>query len=197
VSRRVRGVLLAAAAAVAVTGCATDGPNSAITSAPLCEVGEDGGAGNAVVLMAQSVPSATWVPCIRAALPLGWSFHHLEASNGMARFWLDSDRDGIRAVEVRLTPTCDTAGATQIPSERQGMQRLERVHRMSPSYSGERYYLFDGGCLTVVFSLDGDRAGEGLALVSQVVGVVSREELQEQVHRDSGGRLELDPEGTS
>ena len=52
--------------------------------------------------MAQSVPTATWVPCIRTALPLGWNFHHLDARNGVARFWLDSDRDGQQAVEVRL-----------------------------------------------------------------------------------------------
>ena len=42
------------------------------------------------------------------------------------------------------------------------MTRLERVDRMSPSYAGARYYLFDGGCVTVVFSLDGDNAGEAL-----------------------------------
>ena len=51
-------------------------------------------ADNGVILMAQSVPTATWVPCISNALPLGWQFHHLDARNGVARFWLDSDRDG-------------------------------------------------------------------------------------------------------
>ena len=193
-SRRVAGCLLTALTAATVAGCSSDGPNSAITALPLCQSGPDQEAGNAVVLMAQAVPSATWVPCIRAALPLGWSFHHLEASNGLARFWLDSDRDGIRAVEVRLSESCDTAGTTEIPSDRAGMRRLERVGRMSPTYAGTRYYLFDGGCLTVVFRLDSDSPGEALALASQAVGVVARSDLQQQVREESGGRLELDPE---
>jgi hypothetical protein len=194
--RRLAIPLLAAVATV-LAGCADDAPNSAITDAPLCSVG-DTGADSAVVLMAQSVPSATSVPCIRTALPLGWRFRHLEAANGVARFWLDSDRDGDKAVEVRLTQSCDTSGATEIPSDREGMRRLERVSQTSPSYAGTRYYLFDGGCLTVVFALHGETAGEALALASQAVGVVARSDLAEQVRRDSGGRLDLDPqEGTS
>jgi len=188
-----RGVAGVALVALAVAGCSSDGPNSAITTAPLCETGHDSQAANAVILMAQSVPSASWVPCIRAALPLGWNFHHLEASNGEARFWLDSDRDGTRAVEVRLTGSCSTAGATEIPSDREDMRRLERVERISPGYVGRRYYVFDGGCLTVLFRLGGDNPGEALALATQVVGVVSRADLQEQVHEESDGRLELDP----
>ena len=185
------GVLTPLAAAI-LAGCGSDGPNSAITDPPLCSDGDEG-AGNGVLLMAQSVPSATWVPCIGTALPLGWNFHHLEADNGAARFWLDSDRDGQKAVEVRLTASCDTAGSTEIPSDRAGMRRLERVGRMSPTYAGTRYYLFDGGCLTVVFSLDSDSPGEALALSSQAVGVVSRADLREQVRATSGGRLDLDP----
>ncbi|WP_448626652.1 hypothetical protein [Geodermatophilus sp. URMC 64] len=188
------GLLLGALAASSLTGCASEAPNSAITTEPLCSVGDDG-AGNGVILMAQSVPSATWVPCIRAALPLGWGFRHLEAVNGLSRFWLDSNRDGDRAVEVRLEASCDTQGASPAPSDREGMLRLERVDRMDPTYLGERYYLFEGGCLTFVFALDSESPGEALALASQVVGVVSREDLQQQVREESGGRLDLDPAG--
>jgi hypothetical protein len=133
------------------------------------------------------------VPCISSALPLGWNFHHLDARNGASRFWLDSDRDGQQAVEVRLAESCDTAGATEVPTDREGMTRLERVDRLSPSYAGERYYRFDGGCVTVVFALDGDSPGEALALSSQVVGAVARGDLAAQVREESGGRLTLDP----
>jgi hypothetical protein len=189
--RAARAAAPVLAAGVLLGGCATG--STAITSTPLCEDG-DHGAGNGVILMAQSVPSATWVPCIRSALPLGWGFHHLEARNGSSRFWLDSDRDGQKAVEIRLTESCDTGGATEIPSDREGMRRVERVDRISPTYAGARYYLFDGGCLAVVFSLGGDDPGEALALASQVVGVVARSDLQQQVREESDGRLELDPE---
>lgn len=173
-----------------LAGCA--GGTTTIAWSPLCRSGSDG-ASNSVILMAQSVPTASSVPCIRTALPLGWTFHHLDARNGMARFWLDSDRDGMEAIEVRLEASCDTAGATEIPSDRDGMQRLERVRQVSPTYSGERYYRFPGGCLTFVFRLQGDSPGEALALASSAVGVVLRSDLNAQVQDESHGRLSLDP----
>jgi len=187
-SARLGGLLTLVA--LLASGCASD--TTAITDPPLCSSGRDG-AGNGVILMAQSVPTATWVPCIESALPLGWGFHHLQAREGIARFWLDSDRDGSQAIEVRLEASCDTVGATQIPSDREGMRRLERVRQVSPTFSGERYYVFPGGCLVFVFHLAGDSPGEALALASQVVGAISRPALRAQVHHDSGGRLHLDP----
>lgn len=173
-----------------LAACGSD--TTAITTEPLCP-SAGRGAGNGTILMAQSVPTATWIPCIRSALPLGWNFHHLDARNGDARFWLDSDRDGQLAVEVRLASSCVTAGATEVPSDHEDMRRLERVGRTSPHYAGQRYYVFEGGCLTVNFSLAGDNAGEALAIPSQVVGVVRRDDLRAQVHKSSGGRLSLDP----
>jgi hypothetical protein len=181
-------VLLAGAC---VTGCASG--STTITETPLCRTGSGDDAANAVILMAQSVPTASWIPCIRTALPLGWGFSNLDARNGVSRFWLDSDRDGPQAVEVRLERSCDTTGATEIPSDRDGMRRLERVRRISPTYAGERHYRFDGGCLTFVFRLAGDSPGEALALASQAVGVVRRADLRAQVRDETGGRLSLDP----
>src|SRR4029453_4009352 len=49
--------------------------------------------GELFVLMAQSVPSATLIPCIEA-LPVGWTYGGSDVSNGVARFWLRSDRRG-------------------------------------------------------------------------------------------------------
>ncbi|MDQ1660902.1 MAG: hypothetical protein QOJ68_882 [Blastococcus sp.] len=191
--RRTRALALALLTLPAggfLAACGSD--TTAILAEPLCP-SAGRGAGNGAILMAQSVPTATWIPCIRSALPLGWNFHHLDARNGEARFWLDSDRDGQLAVEVRLAASCDTAGATEVASDHEDMRRLERVGRTSPSYAGERYYLYEGGCLTVVFSLDGNNAGEALALASQAIGVVPRDELRAQVHDTSDGRLSLDP----
>jgi hypothetical protein len=192
VTRTAAAAALALVAVGCLTGCGDSAnPAAAITSPPLCPVG-DGGAGNGVVLMAQSVPTAAWAPCLRP-LPSGWDFLHLDVRNGVSRFWLDSDRDGTHAIEVRLEESCDTSGATEIASDREYMHRLERVRQVSPTYSGERHYVFHGGCLSIVFRLDGDSPGEALALASQAVGVVSREDLQAQVHAESGGRVELDP----
>jgi hypothetical protein len=178
------------ALAMSLVGCASD--TTATTEIPACTPGNDN-ASNGVVLMAQSVPTATWVPCMRMSPPLGWDFHHLDARNGNAKFFLNSDRDGQKAIEVRLEESCDTAGATEIHSDREGMRRLERVTRTTPNYLGRRYYVFEGGCITFVFRLSGQSRGEPLALATQVVGVVSREDLRDQVHEQSGGRLTLDP----
>jgi len=184
-------VLLVLCLAAGLAGCASD--TTATTEQPNCSEGDDGAAANGVVLMAQSVPSATWVPCLRTTLPVGWGFHHLDARDGVATFSLDSDRDGQEAIEVRLEDSCDTAGSTEIPSDREGMRRLERVTRTTPHFEGERYYVFEGGCITMVFELTGDSRGEPLALATAAVGVIARSDLVDQVHEESDGKLSLDP----
>jgi hypothetical protein len=183
--------LLALVAGLA--GCASD--TTATTRLPTCSHGHHGGAAHGVVLMAQSVPSAAWVPCLSTALPLGWSFEHLDARNDVSRFWLNSDRDGQKAIEVRLEGSCNTDGATEIPTDREGLARFERVTLTTPRFEGERYYVFDGGCITFVFQLSGDSRGEPLALATQSIGAISRTDLLDQVREESGGRLSLDPQG--
>jgi len=172
-------------------GCTSDGAGVS-QRVPACSVGDDEEAANGVVLMAQSVPSASWVPCV-GAVPLGWDFAGLDARRGSARFWLDSDRDGHHAIEVRLERSCDTGGATEVPSDREGLTRLERVTQVAPQYHGRRFYVFDGGCITVVFTLAGEYRGEPLALATQGIGVVGRADLGAQVREETDGRLELDP----
>jgi hypothetical protein len=194
VTRAVPAVVLGLLAAACLAGCGDEDSRAAIITTPQCVEG-DGGAGHGVILMAQSVPTAAWVPCMRTATPSGWKFQHLDAQDGVSRFWLNSDRDGDRAIEVRLEESCDTSRTTEIASDHAYMHRLERVRQISPTYEGERHYVFRGGCISIVFRLHGHSPGEALALATQVVGVVSREDLQAQVHEDSGGRLELDPPG--
>jgi len=157
-----------------------------------CSEGDDGTPANGVVLMAQSVPSAAWIPCL-AGMPLGWHFADMEADSDSAAFWLDSDRHGIHAIEVRLTETCDVAGASEIPSDRPDMRRLERVTQVSPTFVSRRFYLFDGGCITVLFQISGEDRSEPQAIATQGLDAVPRAELAELVHEESGGRLELDP----
>ncbi len=188
---RSRRLFAAAALGVALlAGCAL--PVSVGSDELACRAGDDGEPASGVVLMAQAVPTASWLPCLDA-VPLGWRLSDVEVRNGSGAFWLDSDRDGAHAIEVRVTADCDTRGATEIPSERYGLSRFERVTQVTPQYLGRRYYVFPGGCLTVVFALSGDNRGEALALATQSIGVVGRQELAAQVHEASGRRLHLDP----
>jgi hypothetical protein len=193
--RRTALAVLLAALVPSVAGCSSD--STATTGVPTCSVGSTGTASNAVLLMAQSVPTASWVPCVRTVLPTGWSYVHLDARNGIATFSFDSDLFGQPAIAVRLEPSCDTSGATPVPSDRDGMTRFERVQQTTPTYIGSRYYVFPGGCITFAFTLSGDSRGEPLALATQVVGAVRRDDLRTQVHDASDGRLSLDPESTS
>jgi hypothetical protein len=193
--RRTAALVLVAGLALSVAGCSSS-DTTAATGVPACSVGTSGAAGNAVLLMAQSVPTASWVPCVRSAVPTGWAYLHLDARNGIATFSFDSDLFGQPAVTVRLEPSCDTAGATPVPSDREGMTRFERVQQTSPSFLGQRYYVFPGGCITFAFTVSGDSRGEPLAVATQMVGVVSRDDLRAQVHDASDGRLSLDPESS-
>jgi hypothetical protein len=191
--RRVAAFLLGALGPVLLSGCV--GVSSFESELLACETGDEGAPTNGVVLMAQSVPTASWVPCLNP-LPAGWHFTDMSARKGSARFFLDSDRndmDSPRAIEVLLTESCDTGGASPVPSDREGMDRFERVRQVSPTYDGSRFYVFEGGCITVVFTLSGDDRSEPLAVATQIIGAVPREDLQELVRADSGGRLELDP----
>ncbi|HEY0125724.1 MAG TPA: hypothetical protein VGB58_01155, partial [Blastococcus sp.] len=132
--RRCASALLALAALLVLPGCVRIG-DTLSGDQVACTEGDDGTPSNGVVLMAQAVPTASWVPCLEG-MPLGWHFSDMDVDRGSARFWLDSDRDGVHAIEIRLTRACSTLGATEIPSDRPEMRRLERVSQVIPMYVG-------------------------------------------------------------
>ena len=144
---------------------------------------------NALVLAAQSVPTASVVPCVQL-LPAGWSYGPVDIRTGRTRFSLDSDRAGISAVRVDLVERCDTAGATEIPTDELGTRRFERVEVVTPGFAGTRFYTFDGGCVSYRFRFQ----EEGRVLVNEAtvaLTFVSRERLGEDVRRLSDGRHRL------
>ncbi len=88
----------------------------------------DCGTGDVAITVAQSVPSATLVPCI-ATLPAGWELGGVHVKRDRSTFWLDSDLGGDRAVEATLTPRdeCDVSDATPVPSDEVGTDRYEQT----------------------------------------------------------------------
>ncbi len=128
--------------------------------APACveaaDLRPDCGADEAIlVLAAQAVPSATLVPCVDVLLT-GWRFSGSETINGTFRFWLDSDRAGLQAVEVSLVPACDVSNAVEVTPgiDEAGTRRFEEPLSLEPAFSADRFYTFPGGCVTVRYRFD-------------------------------------------
>jgi tRNA A-37 threonylcarbamoyl transferase component Bud32/membrane-associated phospholipid phosphatase len=163
----------------AVFGLFTPAEPNLVLAKPDC------GTSELMVLMAQSVPSATSVPCV-AALPAGWEVGSVSVRQERARFWLNSDRGGKHAVEVRLVPpaACRTAGATEVPSDQVGMHRLERPDGLPPDLRSTRFYVFDGGCITYRFAFEGNASASLMFDAETALSFQPREELVRSVDHD-------------
>ena len=162
-----------------LSGCV--GPETAI---PECQTG------GRLAILAQAVPSASMVPCV-AEMPVGWSFAALDVDSGGARFWLNSDRSGLRALEVELLDTCDTAGATVVDPEEEGTERYQRLTSLSPRFTGTTYDVFPGGCVAYRYELT---SGAHIPLHEELhdaVALFPRRVLADELGRDLG--LELGP----
>jgi tRNA A-37 threonylcarbamoyl transferase component Bud32 len=148
-------------------------------------------------LQAQSVPSASLVPCV-SSLPAGWRLVDASegpspsaARNGWSRFTLAKYLVGF--LDVRLSATCDLTGATRRPSDQPGAQRYERTQQGSSGPAATWYTVSPGGCVTA--QLDGTGAADpALATeASSIVELTTRHALQQALEQRSGGRLQLDP----
>jgi membrane-associated phospholipid phosphatase/tRNA A-37 threonylcarbamoyl transferase component Bud32 len=155
-----------------------------VDETPQCDTGD------VTVLVAQSVPSATKVPCV-ASMPAGWSLERVNIRRNRTRYWFDSDQAGESALEVTLQrrSVCDVSRATRVPSDEVGMQRYEQPGRLPPGFKSRRYYLFQGGCVTYDFDFDLE-APASLSLVADgAIDFQPRETLVAAVEERSGQRL--------
>jgi tRNA A-37 threonylcarbamoyl transferase component Bud32/membrane-associated phospholipid phosphatase len=137
-------------------------------------------------LMAQSVPSASLIPCLQL-VPVDWKVAEVAVNNGRSVITLDHDRGGRAAMVVRFTAACDLAGATEVTSEQQGATRWYRAR------DNTRAYKFPGGCVTQRFRAAGPSAARMSDTASTEFGFLTRQELRQALSQRSGGRLELDP----
>src|SRR6266498_1220463 len=153
-------------------------------------------------LQAQSVPSASRIPCVQA-FPAG-IYGALRVRDGesvlaLGHASLDISLVGgewprahaaAGSVTIRLTATC----AVQTTGEGQTVAPdVRRFQIEGPAGTPEVVDVFPGGCVT--YQLDPD-AGTSAALLDQAQRVVTyrtRDDLREALRRRSGGRLQLDP----
>jgi tRNA A-37 threonylcarbamoyl transferase component Bud32 len=155
-------------------------PSVPIPHAPDCQKPED-----PVILMAQSVETASRVPCLDS-LPVGWSFDSLYVRDGSSRFLLSYDRENTRPVTVLLKPSCDTSGASEVPSDEEGTRRFERIRVIGDVFSGDRIYTFEGGCVRYEFDFVNSRSASLANEVSLGLGFLSRAGGERMLQRETG-----------
>jgi hypothetical protein len=172
------GALLLAASAL-LTGCA-----AVSHPAPGC------GDPLRLAIIAQSLPSASYLPCIRA-LPQGWSTSGFDPSQAGASFLLNSDRSPGRPVVVRLTATCAPGGASPSRPRAPGVVTYTRLTSIAPRFAGSLYDVFPGGCVSYAFDFT---LGSQIALMEQferAVGLYPRQQLRLVLKHELG--VELGP----
>jgi hypothetical protein len=161
----------------------------------------DCGTGHTMILAAQAVPSAAFLPCI-AALPSGWTAVGAQIASGRATFQLDSGQAGLQTATITfqlgsgqaglqtaaitLTATCDIAGARQISSDQPGISQFERPPSLVPGYSDVRYYVFPGGCVTYRYVFAAGASPVLATTVNSAVAFMPRSALVGYVRRTEG-----------
>lgn len=173
-TRWVRCLAAAVLASSLLTGC---GVSTAV--APRCTALERLG------LVAQSVPSSTYIPCV-TTLPPGWQSSGFTVRNGQTRFDLLSDRAQGRVVAVALRAGCSVGASTPIPPRTPGGRTYVRLTSITPRYAGTLYDVFPGGCVTYRFDF---RRGPHIELMAQLqasVGLVARAQLRLALRRELG-----------
>jgi len=143
-------------------------------------------------LMAQSVPSASLVPCLRS-LPTGWTLAGVTVNDGRSVIPLNHDRAGTGVLVVRLTATCHTRGAIPVSSNQPQVRRYQRIDRLAPRFEATRFDLFPGGCVTAQVAVPAANRAEVTSELATIVGYTTRQALQQALVQRSGGRLRLDP----
>lgn len=157
---------------------------SSRTAAPGC------GSTERVAILAQAVPTAGYVPCVRA-LRQGWKVTAFSVRNGSAHLSLLSDRSGGHPVDVTLTASCDDTGAIPATPRADGVRSSMLLRSVSPLYAGTMYDVFSGGCVRYSFAFP---RGPHIPLLEDLtasVALVRRIDLRVAVHKRLG--VELDP----
>jgi hypothetical protein len=140
-------------------------------------------------IVAQSLPTASYVPCIVELAP-GWSFRTFEVDDRGTSLTLGSDRAD-EPVEVELRADCDIEGAVPISARAEGVRTYQLLTGITPTYAGTLFDVFPGGCITYRFRFD---RGPHIALMDELqrtVALYSRRQLRQDLRAELG--LDLEP----
>src|SRR6266567_1598867 len=143
-------------------------------------------------LQAQSVPSASLVPCLRP-IPAGWKLMNVTVNDGRSVLTFDSDRAGTGAMVVRLTAGCAAGRGTEVAPDHLGLRRYMLIEQEAPRFVATRYDVFVGGCVTTRFSIPAETRAQLTAEAATLLDFTTRQALQRTLEQRSDGRLHLDP----
>jgi tRNA A-37 threonylcarbamoyl transferase component Bud32/membrane-associated phospholipid phosphatase len=143
-------------------------------------------------LLAQSVPSASLVPCL-GPLPAGWSVGPVTVNNGRSVIRLNHDRAGTNVLIVQLTAACDTQGASQVDSNQPQVRRYQRIDRQTPRFEAIHFDRIPGGCVTTQTAVPAANRAEVTGELAPILHYTTRQALQQALDQRSAGRLRLDP----
>jgi hypothetical protein len=134
-----------------------------------------------LVLLAQTVPSATLIPCV-TEYPPGWTLEGVPVvRTGFGSFSLSSDIAGRTAVTVTLTRNCVIGNATAQndfgePGTRRWFQFL-RTPSPATGYDEVQFYRFEGGCATYRYTFQPGTPGTFISDVNSALTFVPRSEV--------------------
>jgi len=143
-------------------------------------------------LEAQSVPSASLVPCLRP-IPAGWTLMKVTVNDRRSVLTFDSDRAGNGAMIVRLTAGCAIGRGTEVASDHPGVRRYMLIEQQAPRFVATRYDVFAGGCVTTRFSIPAETRAQLTVEAATLLDFTTRQALQQALEQRSDGRLQLDP----
>ena len=176
------GALLAVltlGAAATLTGCASSSDTVPGCTDPL-----------RLAIVAQSVPSASYLPCIRD-LPPGWTTSGFAPAQDGTSFLLNSDRSPGQPVTVQLSITCQISGASPSPARAPGVLTYTRLDSIRPRFAGRLYDVFPGGCVTYTFDFSHGSQIELMEQFQQAAGLYPRQQLRLVLKQELG--VELNP----
>jgi len=192
-----RIIAFVAAAALALGGCGnavyvgTDEGDPAVDG---FRCAQPTGPSGMLVLIAQSVPAAQYVPCLRGE-PGRWTMSQLEVRDGTATIAFGYQFGGPDTATIEMRPSCDMHAAKEVSSQHPGTRRYNRDLVRGGHYANEIYFVYEGACTVLRFDMAATGAELRGAEFAGALGFVAREELDRQIRAATDDRLTLDPAG--
>jgi len=153
------------------------------------------------LLVAQSVQSASYIPCL-TELSTEWSSSAQDvSSSGTTESWSLTEASGVTWTVV-LGPSCDPGSAAPPTEPVQAVgsdatptiRVLEAISDDGAVFERVQYFVFDGGCVTSTIRVPTKYDRQlVVATADDSLALVPRTTLNRERYDASGGRFGLDP----